>query len=285
LAANTDIQWADDTVNPTSGCDGCELWTAGVGGPCYAGAIHNRFRGGKAFPGPFEQIILHHGRMARAAARQDLAGKSRPDKPWLDGHPRTIFLGDMADVFSRAVPFDYLKTEVVDVVTGPKGARHNWMILTKRPSRMAEFARWLGAERGAGWPANLWAGTSVTARPNLSRLTQLCDVPAAVRFASLEPLTEPLSVAQWLGPAGVGMVIVGGESTQPRYPARPFDVAWARKVVAECRAAGVSAFVKQLGSSAIGQGIDGRLHDKHGGDWSEWPEDIRVRQHPGRDAA
>lgn len=60
-------------------------------------------------------------------------------------------------------------------------------------------------------------------------------------------------------------VIVGGESG-PK--ARPFDPAWARSVVQQCRAAHVPVFVKQLGS-VWGRGMEA------------WPEDLWVREMPG----
>lgn len=93
-------------------------------------------------------------------------------------------------------------------------------------------------------------------------------------------------------------VIIGGESGPN---ARPCDIAWIRSLVDQCRAAGVAAFVKQLGSlveayEAIdpldqfpagtnfrqGRGDSARilLKDSKGGDPAEWPEDLRVREFP-----
>lgn len=101
-------------------------------------------------------------------------------------------------------------------------------------------------------------------------------------------------------------VVVGGESG-PR--ARPCDIAWIRSIVDQCRAAGVPVFVKQLGAVPIvadrewrhgngSNGITGHLlnasnhkrtpegfvplkyYDRKGGDPSEWPEDLRVREFP-----
>lgn len=104
-------------------------------------------------------------------------------------------------------------------------------------------------------------------------------------------------------------VIVGGESG-PR--ARPIDVTWVRSLVGQCRAAGVACFVKQLGSRSRTGPVDAegfprcwrcghfdfgpcgdgtllcngcnaawdRLRDPKGGDPSEWPKDLRVREFP-----
>lgn len=101
---------------------------------------------------------------------------------------------------------------------------------------------------------------------------------------------------------GLNWVIVGGESG---HGARPCDLAWIRSIVSQCKAAGVACFVKQLGASICerypsawpngyphgdqsvtltGDGygtfsVTG-LHDKKGGDWTEWPADLRVREWP-----
>lgn len=93
-------------------------------------------------------------------------------------------------------------------------------------------------------------------------------------------------------------VIVGGESGPG---ARPFDVQWAHSTVAQCEAAGVACFVKQMGADVIdrtpGPFYQWRnkgawessadpetrgpiLEDRKGGDITAWPQELRVRQFP-----
>lgn len=109
-------------------------------------------------------------------------------------------------------------------------------------------------------------------------------------------------------------VIFGGESGSK---ARPFEAVWARALVQQCRAAGVACFVKQLGANVrdrndagfmgatvtswpdfideedrIEHDLDGtrdgyqgapvrvHLRSRSGGDPTEWPRDIRVREWP-----
>jgi protein gp37 len=83
-------------------------------------------------------------------------------------------------------------------------------------------------------------------------------------------------------------VIVGGESGPG---AREFDVDWARTIVSDCAAAGVACFVKQLGSKPLEGERDRteasppaqapmKLKTRKGGEMSEWPEDLRVREFP-----
>lgn len=321
MGSHTNIQWADTTTNPSTGCDGCELHIPGKGGPCYAGVLHES-RLAKTLPTlyaeRFTEVRLAPGRMAKAAALSDLTGKARPGKPWLDGQPRIIFIGDMSDVMSRDVPFDYLATEIIDVVRSPKGRRHIWMMLTKQASRLAKFAHWLGADRGIEWPENLRAGTSVTSRASLGRVLALLGMPEhATLFLSLEPLREWVDLTDinsgeysvdCLGgkaiekvhrgviPTGrISQVIIGGESRQGRHDPHPFDIGWARKLIGQCRDAGAAAFVKQLGTAPYREEysdllrytevIPVDLKDSHGGDWLEWPQDIRVREIPKMEAA
>jgi protein gp37 len=123
------------------------------------------------------------------------------------------------------------------------------------------------------WPLpNVWKG--VTAENQHwadARIPVLLDTPAAVRFVSVEPCLGPVDldgflplrllgrhdwrgcVCEEIDPAdrpcivceargGLDWVIVGGESGPKR---RPFDVAWARSIAAQCKAAGVTCFAKQ----------------------------------------
>lgn len=85
----------------------------------------------------------------------------------------------------------------------------------------------------------------------------------------------------------IDWVIVGGESGPN---ARPCDIAWIESIVAQCEAAGVPCFAKQLGANSIAWtetanlGVPELLHpkwvDPKGGDPSEWPESLRVQQFP-----
>ena len=79
--------------------------------------------------------------------------------------------------------------------------------------------------------------------------------------------------------------IIGGESG---HNARPCNLAWIRSLVAQCQAAGVACFVKQLGADPTGADyVDGKmalgtllLDDRKGGSPEEWAADLRVRQFP-----
>jgi len=132
-------------------------------------------------------------------------------------------------------------------------------------------------------------------------IPKLLEVPAAVRFLSVEPMLEAIDLTRWLRTTfrdtpdpsvvemlRIGWVIVGGESDQPGHKARPFNIEWARDIVRQCRAASVSVFVKQLGDNAYkgwsGPGwvesttLDFKTHG--GADPAEWPCDLRLQEFP-----
>lgn len=174
------------------------------------------------------------------------------------------------------------------------------------------------------WPLpNVWIGASVENQEYADkRIPELLRIPAAVRFVSYEPALGPVNFRTGWGGDGdccdcgdsecpgpgsrgcdsmrIDWLIVGGESGTG---ARPFDIAWARSAVAQCKAAGVPVFVKQMGANPVGlrddvcdacswglvvprkqHGLDCPggpvLHDPKGGDMAEWPADLRVREFP-----
>jgi protein gp37 len=77
--------------------------------------------------------------------------------------------------------------------------------------------------------------------------------------------------------ASLDWIIAGGESGSE---ARPMQVEWADSIVAQCKAAGVACFVKQLGSCPTSDGYPLHLKSSKGGAADEWPDRLRVRQWP-----
>lgn len=277
MVSNTKIQWCDSSVNPVMGCDGCEMWCEDRRS-CYAGLYHKRRVGNLGFAADFDCAERFPGRMAKAARLGDLTGLGRPNKPWLDGQPRMIFVSDMGDALSANISFEYLEAEIIDNVISPAGRRHMWLWVTKRPKRMAEFSAWLQS-LGITWPTNLWVGTTVTTGKTIGRLDELSKVgdKQTTRFLSLEPQLEAIDLRKHLH--GLDWVIQGGESGPD---ARPFDLQWVRQIRDQCREANVYYFLKQLGAKPNVKGEPLELKDGHGGDWAEWPKglDLLVRDVP-----
>jgi len=275
MAERTKIQWCDDTCNGQMGCDGCELWNEDLGiRRCYAGKMtEGMFRGLKGWPQKFTEPVLFPERIDKACKWKDLTGTRRSDKPWLDGLPRVIFLNDMGDTFAESLPVDWMASKLGMMAESP----HVWIVLTKRPLRMLEF--WDGREI----PANFWLCTSLTNKASLPRLKAMRRIAQEhpenpVLGLSVEPLWEDLELKSG-DLEGFSWAKIGGESGPQ---AKPCRTVWIRRVMRACRDAGTAVFVKQLGSKPIYKGEPLKLKDGHGGDWSEWPKKLRVRQMPVR---
>lgn len=251
---------------------------------CYAARLHhNRGRSianpergfNSGYAPAFELVTRFAGRVWSAAQSPDLRGKHRAEKPWLNGHPRFIFVSDMGDAFSRESDFDFLEREAIEPIRSPNGMRHVWCWLTKRPHMMARFGKRIG-----GFPQNVIAMTTLTGPSSLERIRALSRVPAAARGLSIEPLRDRFP-ARNLDLRGIDWVIVGGESGRREF-VRAFDIEWAKELRDHCHKCGVAFFLKQLGRRPLEGGKVIALRDSHGGDWSEWSDDLRVRQMPSK---
>lgn len=240
--AATGIEWAEVVWNPTTGCDrtspGCDR--------CYALSMAARLRamgqakyqndGSPRTSGPGFELTLHPETLAI---------------PFTWTRPRIVFVNSMSDLFHPRVPVDYVR-RVFDVMVATP--QHTYLVLTKRSRRLRRLAAALP------WPANVWMGTSVEQQDYAFRADDLKDVPAAVRFLSIEPLLGPVDISL----DGIGWVIAGGESGPG---ARPVEADWVRAIRDACTSEGVAFFFKQWGGrtpKAGGRTLDGRL-------WSEYP--------------
>ncbi|HXB02428.1 MAG TPA: DUF5131 family protein [Opitutaceae bacterium] len=245
---------------------------------CYAGVMSRHLAGkNKGFPDSFDIPKMFPGRTAATA----MHGFPRPSeittKPWLTGLRRLIFVSDMGDALSDSIPFDFLKTEIVDVAASPNGSRHIWLWLTKRAERMAEFSDWL-LSGGTMWPKNLVPMASILNPGYARQAMNLLRIPATVRGYSVEPLDNPLRLPdELLG--GDGWVILGGESGNGAVD-HPFELDWARAIRDQCASSKTPFFMKQLGAVSTNHDEHYVVADSHGGDWREWPSDLRVRQFP-----
>lgn len=196
MSIHTNISWCDSTVNPTTGCDGCELWDGRKVRKCYAGNWHEK-RLARSMPqlydADFKNVRLAPGRMMQAANWPDLTGKPRPDKPHLDGLPRLIFVGDMGDFGSKKVPTKYIVEEIIGAIKSPAGRRHFWLLLTKQIRRLADISIAIG-----GLPDNCMAMTTVTTQHAAKvRMPQLLRVECKYRGVSAEPLLGRIDMTPW----------------------------------------------------------------------------------------
>ncbi len=224
------------------------------------------------FPAVFEIPQLFPGKVVEAAAAPDLSGRIRPDKPWLNHLPRVISIGDLGECFSPEILFDWLKSEIIDVVATPNGQRHFWLWMTKHPRRMADFLKWLRC-RGIRWPANLVPVASVTSQETVHRVRDLLQMHVPVRAVAVDPFWEAVELPL----TGVDWVLAGAEVGPG---ARPFPLEAARNLKRDCEARGVPLFFSRLGQVLQGDSGKYRLRSYQGSDLSEWPIDLQVRKFP-----
>lgn len=321
MGIETGIQWTDHSFNPWWGCarvsPGCVH--------CYAETMAARW--GTKWGTQAERRFFGDKHWNEPERWNKAAEKA--------GVRRRVFCASMADVFEDRRDLDVHRARLWKLIT--RTPNLDWQLLTKRP----EHADRLWAQAmvdafdglpliGPRWLSNVWLGTSVEDQKRADeRIPELLGVPAAVRFLSVEPLLGPVDLGRYLWDDGesvegipaqpssprdsIGWVIVGGESGPG---ARPMQVEWARSIVRQCKDAGVSVFVKQLGARPTasyydeamrekyehggydwpdpvgwhpGEGqpgagalvsLTGHFSSKKGGDPEEWPEDLRVREFP-----
>ena len=242
MATRSNIEWTEQTWNPTVGCTkispGCKH--------CYAEIMARRLKaiGVKGYENGF-RLTLMPERLAEPLERRK---------------PTVYFVNSMSDLFHEKVSFDYIR-RMFDVMA--HAPQHTFQVLTKRAERMAEFCR------GVDVPANAWLGVSVENRKHgVPRIDVLRTIDAKVRFLSVEPLLEDLGAIDL---EGIHWVIVGGESG---HKARPMKREWVDRIKRQCDDAEVAFFFKQWGA----WGADGQKRSKsangrrnRGREWDKMP--------------
>lgn len=281
---STKIEWATETWNPVTGCtpvsEACQN--------CYAKRMANRLRGRFGYPEdePF-RVTLHPEKL---------------DEPLKWKKPRRVFVCSMSDLFHEDVPFEYI-TQIFDVMCSWKWPNkeakrlgdesflidpgHTFMVLTKRPHRVLDWLWWLGEYWPGDSPVNInlsakghfgkhiWLGVTAENQKRADeRIPILLQIPAAVRFVSIEPMLGPVdltsirfdrhTIMNVLEGSGtnrlspyqsirnafcnrINWIICGGE-TGPG--ARPMHPDWVRLIRYQCQESGTPYFFKSWGDWA-----------------------------------
>lgn len=244
----TKIEWAAETWNPTTGCspvsEGCQN--------CYARRMANRLRGRFGYPAddPFRPTF-HHDRL---------------NVPYTWKKSRLVFVCSMGDLFHNSIPLQVINTVFIRMVNADW---HTYILLTKRPERMKEFMM-IGEWRSS--MPYVWLGVTAENQKRADeRIPILLQIPAAVRFVSVEPMLGPINLREmahhndWHIDAldtsdpdfKLKWVICGAETG---LGSRPMELSWARDLRNQCREAGIPFFFKK----ASGQ----------------TPDDLMVREYP-----
>jgi protein gp37 len=185
--------------------------------------------------------------------------------------PKLIFTCSWSDFFIEEA--DEWRAEAWEVIR--RCQQHTFQILTKRPERILLPECGNDPNLFAAWP-NVWIGTSVENQYWADeRIPFLLQVPAAVRFLSIEPLLGPIDLSYWLASRRspfIGWVIVGGESGDPfgKKQARPLNLDYVRRIRDQCVSAGIPFFFKQHSGNNLAElRVKGRKLD--GQEWNQLP--------------
>lgn len=141
---------------------------------------------------------------------------------------------------------------------------HIFLLLTKRPKRLLTIRPF--PKPYLSNAPNIWLGCTVCNQAEADeKIPILLQIPAAVRFLSIEPMLGPVKISKYLcSPAScedwglchgnhrnicsqsgkIGWVVLGGESGPG---ARPMNPDWVRSVRDQCVSAGVPFYFKQWG--------------------------------------
>ena len=220
------IEWTEATWNPWHGCKKVSPGCA----HCYMFRDKNRY-------GQDPSKVMR--------------GKTTFTLPLKWKEPKLIFTCSWSDFFIEEA--DSWRPAAWNIIRSTP--HHTYQILTKRPERIT-------AHLPKDWPLpNVWLGVSVENPRFYWRIGVLREIPAFVRFLSLEPL---LTAMPDLPLDGISWVIVGGESGPH---SRPMKNQWVCEIRDHCRRARVPFFFKQWGGprkQTSGRTLEGQL-------WNEMP--------------
>jgi protein gp37 len=226
MAKNSTIEWTEATWNPWHGCHKVSPGCA----HCYMYRDKKRY-------GQDPSVVVR--------------SKTSFDVPHRWKSPKMIFTCSWSDFF--VADADEWRKEAWEVIRDTP--QHTYQVLTKRPERILEHLP-------DGWPfQNVWLGVSVENPRFYWRIESLKQIPASVRFLSLEPLLSSMAA---LPLEGISWVVVGGESG-PK--CRPMKAEWVREIQRQCRKAKAAFFFKQWGGPR--KDVTGRILD--GKTWNAMP--------------
>ncbi len=208
------IEWTEMTWNPVTGCTkvskGCQN--------CYAERMAKRLKAMRnpSYENGFE-LTLHSNLL-----------------PFKWKKPRIVFVNSMSDLFHEDIPINFIK-QVFDIMN--KTPQHTYQVLTKRSARLINLSSNLD------WTENIWMGVTVESEEYISRIEDLSNTDAKVKFLSLEPL---LSAIPHMNLDKIDWAIVGGESGPG---ARPMLKKWVLEIKEQCENYQVPFFFKQWGGT------------------------------------
>lgn len=221
----TGIEWTNATWNPMVGCS---VHTAGCTN-CYA------MKQAAVIPAKhYEGVIQVKNGNPVWTGRLNQSPPHILNKPRTIKKPSMIFVNSMSDFFHENMKLEWQLDAIKVMEDTPQ---HVYQILTKRPENIMKFVE----SYGFAFPDNVWVGATMERHDYRHRIDLLREVPARVRFLSIEPLVGDPGT---LDLSGIHWVIVGGESGPG---ARPMQLEWVLSTRDQSVAQGVPYFFKQWG--------------------------------------
>lgn len=172
------------------------------------------------------------------------------DLPLRQTKPRCYFVGSMTDIFGPWWPREYVD-RLISVMLGAC-CIHRFLLLTKRPYRMASFLKMLAPNRTGQTLPNIWVGVTIENEEQAERFAPIMARIKAMGFITYISYEPALSMIDWehyfLDGRGLNFdwLICGGESGGR--DSRPVHPEWFRRARDICRKHGKSFFFKQWGS-------------------------------------
>lgn len=296
MGADSKIEWTDHTFNPWVGCTkvspACDH--------CYAESWAKR-SGSVVWGGDRRRTTDANWNKVRRWDREAFGKGIRP----------RVFCASLADWLDNEVPIEWFTDLLYWIFRTPN---LDWLLLSKRignwrkrlhAAKQAidfdgnrDFWLWVKAWLDGDAPPHVWIGATVVTQEEADRdIPKLLEVPARVRFLSVEPMLGPMDVRVYLDTRQrfgfrqdtpcIDWVIAGGESGPKARPSHPD---WFRSLRDQCAAAGVAylhkqngewvsvsevagpgahytfqdgATVRRTGKKLAGRTIDGIIHDAY----------------------
>lgn len=261
----TDIAWTDYSSNPIKArnkATGKRGWMCIKHSPqcehCYAEGINKHWGNGL----PYESESLDKVNFELVEGELKKLANMKSGK---------VFVEDMSDLFGPFVQPEW-RERIFDVLE--QNTRITPQILTKWPNVMEKY---LSRRWGDNPPGHIWIGATYVDERSTKHLM---STPAAIRYLSVEPMLDRVDIARsngvgslmvpdgfsWFSTREIKWVVIGCESGPRRRHTNIDDV---RDLVAQCKAANVAVFVKQV-----------EINGKVSRNPAEWPQDIAVQEFP-----
>lgn len=203
--------------------------------------------------------------------------KTTFNNPYAWKEPKKIFTCSLSDFFLEAADGD--RPDAWNVIRNTP--QHTWLILTKRPERIAQC---LPPDWGSGWD-NVWLGITAENQVRIiERMSIFQNIPAKVKFLSIEPILSFIdlldeNVAPMLLFGSINWIIIGGESGNDngKHKYRESNIQWYNLLVTQADYLHIPIFVKQLGTHLAKQM---GFKDRKGEVFEQLPKNLQRREYP-----